>query len=214
MNNYLMPQVSKNLIKASDLLTDRFPKPKLELSMNWHPSKLKGQLNELIGEEHSAHLTITSSIIQSFQAITESVVWITPSLNTFFPPDMDQSGIDLSNLTIINLPNLPAMTKVTERLAYSNAFGLIILEITPGKNIPHISMRKLMQSVTKKETAIVFLNTSGNIIEPFISLRGHVHRDKAQKSEEFHYSIKILKDRQNRPGLLLTNTYRAPDGMR
>ena len=122
-----MPQVSKNLIKASDLLTNRFPKPKLELSMNWHPSKLKGQLNELIGEEHSAHLTITSSIIQSFQAITESVVWITTSLNTFFPPDMDQSGIDLSNLTIINLPNLPAMTKVTERLAYSNAFGLIIL---------------------------------------------------------------------------------------
>ena len=62
-----MPQVSKNLIKASDLLTNRFPKPKLELSMNWRPSKLKGQLNELIGEEHSAHLTITSSIIQSFQ---------------------------------------------------------------------------------------------------------------------------------------------------
>ena len=131
MNNYLMPQVSKNLIKASDLLTNRFPKPKLELSMNWHPSKLKGQLNELIGEEHSAHLTITSSIIQSFQAITESVVWITTSLNTFFPPDMDQSGIDLSNLTIINLPNLPfSLTLTGPIIAAFGVWGALMFIFT------------------------------------------------------------------------------------
>jgi hypothetical protein len=104
-----------------------------------------GRLVELSGHHDAtvpgARTTAAVSVLRAAQHEGETTAWIQPRGGPLFPPDLEQSGIDLDALLVVHVPrtgNTSAPTdedalpfrlcKAAELLLRSGAFGLLIVD--------------------------------------------------------------------------------------
>src|SRR4051812_19349566 len=96
--------------------------------------ELAGRFVELSGQGASAALTYAVKLVLDAQTRAEPCAWITSTASSFYPPDLEQSGVALEALVVVRVnaqhAALHKMQAVAaERLLRSGAFGLVIVDL-------------------------------------------------------------------------------------
>jgi recombination protein RecA len=197
---------------------------------------LAGRLVEISGHRASANLTVAFGLVLEAQGKDEPVAWVTLSRSTFFPPDVADSGIDLTRLAVVRVSDGIAACRATVELTRSGGFGLVVLDFGPGDleekfskpaprdrrfwkkrasaslSVPFIT--KLVGLAQKTSTAVVVLTEKtreASSLNSLISFRCEARRDLERPCE---IEIDVLKDKRRGPGRRYREVCRAPAGLR
>ena len=162
----------------------------------------------------SAALTLVASVVWNAQHLGEPVAWINARPSSFFPPDLDEAGIDLGALVVVRLSGGPSAARAADKLLRSGAFGLVVLDVGVA-TIPSPLMSRLLGLAQKHHAAIVFLTegTSDTSLAPIVSLRVTASRKRAAAGR-FTCRIEARKDKRRAPGWIHEETFRGPPGLR
>ena len=178
-----------------------FPALKQREQPQWTPSALAGRLVELSGSEDSGALTCAFGLIRQAQMLRDPVAWIGTTREIFFPPDAAEGGVDLDALAVIRVPHPRDLSRATDQLTRSGAFGLLVVDIGKGFiRMPEQS--RLLGLAQRHNTAIVFLTDKPDgeaSLGSLVSLRARVQRTQ-RGPDEFVCTLEALKDKRQAPG--------------
>lgn len=198
----------------------------------WGLEPLAGRLVEISGHRASANLTVAFGLVLEAQEKDEPVAWVTLGESTFFPPDVAESGIDLTRLAVVRVSDGVAACRAVVELTRSGGFGLVVLDFGPGAlqeklekrsrrlqkkrranlSLPFIT--KLVGLAQKTSTAVVVLTEKtreSSSLNSLISLRCESRRNPDRPCE---VEIDVLKDKRRGPGRRYREVCRAPAGLR
>jgi hypothetical protein len=182
----------------------------------WSWSGLRGRIVEITG---SGSLTSAFGLVRDAQTEGEIVAWVTPEDNSFFPPDVAETDVDLSVLAIVRV-EFKALLRVVDKLSRSGAFGLIVVDFT-GRMSGHDHIRggtllRFQGLAQKNDIAMVFLTQqrTGSLgIGSLVSLRGEVRR-RRDIGDRHIVEVQIVKDKRRPSGWCHTEQCRGPAGLR
>lgn len=181
----------------------------------WSLQELSGRLVELTSPPNSASsvLTISLGLVAEAQRSQEPACWVTVTSDTFFPPDAERTGVDLSLLPIIRIweedNKIPQRLKTNRRhqktnarktfsplnkalravelLIRSGAFGLVVMDLGKWRHLPPYCLSRLKGLVRKHATALVFLtqkcSENSSSLGSLISLQGMARRRRIFHSQ-------------------------------
>jgi recombination protein RecA len=190
-------------------------------------SELAGRLVELSGSGASAVLTAATGLMLDAQRRLEPVAWVGTDESSFFPPDVAQSGIDLSALVVVRIPTanvsstrtLASMQAVAaERLLRSGAFGLVLIDMGTSREpaLGQPLQSRLLGLAQKHQAAVMFLTEKSEdtaSLGSLISLRAHVGRTWLGR-ERFLCELRVRKDKRRGPVWSEREECRGPLGLR
>lgn len=205
----------------------------------WSLGQLAGRLTELSGLGNGAQLSLAFSLVVSAQREAEPVAWITQRTSTFFPPDAAASGVDLSKLSVIFVPDAHAVARAADRLLRSGGFGLLVLDFVSAscradsraysragvKAQVAAPLQSRLNGLAKKHDAAVLCLTSKMpdvaSLGSLISLRCHSKRDTGKANADdrlmqiaqFKCQLSALKDKHRGPGWSHEEICRGPAGL-
>jgi recombination protein RecA len=187
-----------------------------EVPAGWGLSIFAGRFVEVSADQAGAALTIAFRLVLEAQKEGEPAAWITGRVSTFFPPDAADTGIDLSALAVIWVPEAIAAARAAEHLLRSGSFGLVILDLGAKAHLPlHAQSRLAGQA--RQHTAILLCLTEKERNRPslgsLVSVRVHAAR-RARAGDRFRCETEILKDKRRGSGLGSVEVCRGPDGLR
>jgi len=185
------------------------------LAPRWDLQEISGRLIELSGLGGSACLTLATTLVLDAQRQAETVAWITGNDSSFFPGDVAGSGVDLEALTVIRVPDAPAVACAADRLARSGAFGLLVLDLGPRPRVPPALLARLRSLAGKHDAAIVCLTEkkgSASSLGSLVSLRGEA-RIRRLGDDRFACELRVLKDKHRGPGWTHQEVCKGPEGM-
>jgi recombination protein RecA len=198
-------------------------------------SEVAGRLVELSGSGASAVLTAATKLMLDAQRMREPVAWVGTDESSFFPPDVAQSGIDLSALVVVRIPvqrsheqakrhTVASMLAVAaERLLRSGAFGLVLIDLggvdptTRREPAIHQSLQsRLLGLAQRHQAAVLFMTEKAEdsvSLGSLISLRAHVGRTWLGR-ERFLCELRVRKDKRRGPVWSELEECRGPLGLR
>lgn len=161
-------------------------------------------------------LTAAMQLVLWAQQQGEPVAWITDQDSSFFPPDAAEGGVDLDALIVIRVPQAHDIPRAADSLARSGAFGLLVLDLEGGGEVPTPLLTRLQGLARKHEMIVAFLtekNASAPSVGPLVSLRAEIScvRESPQ-TDRFQLSSSVLRDKRRSPGWRWVETCRAPMG--
>ena len=101
---------------------------------NWE-ALLSKRLVEISTPHPSGSTTYAVHVVLQAQRQGETVAWIQPQNGRLYPPDLQDSGVDLGALVVIQVPPTAGPLggpKAAEILLRSGAFGLVVLDLQAG----------------------------------------------------------------------------------
>jgi len=143
------------------------------------------------------------------------VAWVTTPSSSFFPPDVARSGIDLDALPVIRVPDGRAAARAADKLVRSGAFGLVIVDLGAGPQLPMPMQSRLLGLVGKHDTALLFLTEKQGeapSVGSLVSLRAQVTRKKSAENK-FTCEVRIIKDKRRGPGWSHQEIRHGPAGL-
>jgi recombination protein RecA len=90
-------------------------------------------LIELVGGGASARLTAAVGCLHMAQARGETTAWVQRAGGSLFPPDLQDSGIDLDALVVVQVParaGAHGPVKAAELLLRSGGFGMVVVDLS------------------------------------------------------------------------------------
>lgn len=191
-------------------------------------TELAGRLVELSGDGASAVLTAATKMMLDAQAAREPAAWIGTDESCFFPPDVAESGVDLSALLVVRIPfarlaadsgkrtraNLVAVA--AERLMRSGAFGLMLLDLGRDHVLSQPLQSRLLGLAQHHQAAVLCLTEKSAheaSIGSLVSLRVHVGRTWLG-GERFACELHVRKDKRHGPVWSEQEVCRGPMGLR
>lgn len=179
--------------------------------------ELCGRLVEFSGANGGRGvLTVAMQLVLWAQQRGEPVAWITNQESTFFPPDAAEGGIDLESLIVVRVPQVEEVPRAADSLARSGAFGLLVLDLEGGGEVPPPLLTRLQGLARKHDMIVAFLtekNAGAPSVGPLVSLRAEIScvRESPQ-TDRFRLSSFVLRDKRRSPGWEWGETCRAPAG--
>jgi recombination protein RecA len=199
-------------LRVPDETADAAPTPPL-----WSRAELSGRLCELsTAGSAPAALTAAFALVLDAQHAGEPTAWITATTDTFFPPDVAASGVDLAALIVVRVPDLRSAGRAADRLLRSGGFGLVVLDLGRGAVLATGLQGRLARLAAKHAAAVVCLtekDSAAPSLGSLVSLRAEAHRHR-QGPDRFACGVTILKDKRRGPGRTHREVYRGPDGLR
>jgi recombination protein RecA len=186
----------------------------------WNRDNLSGRLTEISSDGASATLTTAIGLVLDTQRQGDPVVWITLPSSIFYPPDVDDSGVDLDALAVVRAPLASAAARAADRLVRSGAFGLIILDLGKDAYLPNAMQGRLVGLAQKHDTAIVCLTEKSSdtpSLGSMVSLRVTTLREKLTPdipAGGFRCKLEVVKDKRRGPNWKHSETVRGPSGLR
>lgn len=186
----------------------------------WSFEACAGRMIELSGFGDSAVLSMAMGLVLDAQHCGETVAWITSDASSFFPPDMDDSGVDLDAVSVVRISHGQLHPKrslawAAERLARSGAFGLIVVDLDSAGDLPPALLGRLMSHAGKFRSVVLFLSAkseSAASLGPTVAVRAHATRRPS--GDRFLCGIRILKERGRAPGGEHAELLHGPAGLR
>lgn len=184
----------------------------------WTYAELCGRIAELTSPEASATLTLAFALVFSAQKKGEPAAWITSPDSTFFPPDVDEGGVDLSALTVVRVPDAHASARAADRLLRSGAFGLIVLDLGESAKIPLALQSRLLSLAQTHAAALLCLTekldrSATPVFGSLASLRCEASRTRVG-DDRFRCEVEAVKDKRRAPGWTHAEVCRGPAGIR
>jgi recombination protein RecA len=188
----------------------------------WSRAQLSGRLVEVSGIGAVASLTAAVGVVLEAQVEGEPAAWICAprcspdgslATSTFFPPDLADNGVDLDALIVVRAPTVAHAGRAADRLLRSGGFGLIVLDLGPGAEVPMALQGRLVGLAQRHDAAILCLTEKANdaaSIGSMVSLRAEAKRVRGEG--RFTVTLRALKDKQRGPGWIHGETLRGPAG--
>lgn len=186
------------------------------LAPRWARGELVGRLTEISCLPGGSPLTTAVGLVLEAQREGEWAAWLAPRERLFYPPDLDDSGVDLSALAVVELPRARELARAADKLLRSGAFGLLIIDLGADHSIPQALQSRLIGLAQKHESAVVFLTEKGSqhaSLGSLVSLRAQAKRTRAG-ARSFAIELEIIKDKRRGPGWTHREMCRGPVGLR
>ncbi len=188
----------------------------------WTRGNLSGRLTEISGAGAVASLTAAIGLVLQTQYECDPVAWVTTPVQSFYPPDVSDFGVDLDALAVVRVPTPRNAARAAERLVRSGAFGLVVLDLGEGAYIPTALQGRLVSLAQKHDTAVVALTdkpTDTPSLGSMVSLRAEILREQVtptagEPRASFRCKVKVLKDKRRGPGWSHDEVVRGPAGLR
>jgi recombination protein RecA len=131
---------------------------------------------ELSGEGATACVSAAVGAVRIAQSEREPVAWIQVAHGTLYPPDLADSGVDLSALPVIHVPRAAGAhgpLKAAELLLRSGAFGLVVLDLRDSHPRRDAAWQgRLLALAREHHSRVVLLGkTSGRSLGPLVGVR-------------------------------------------
>jgi len=182
----------------------------------WGLEQVAGRLVEISGVGATAALTVAFGLVLEAQRRGEPVAWIALKERGFYPPDAAEGGVDLGALVVVRVANAKAVGRVADQLVRSGAFGLIVLDLDAGADVPTPLQTRLVGLAQKHQTALLCLTEKGNELPSLgslVSLRVQAQRERVC-DDRFSCGLAVLKDKRRGPTWTHAEVYRGPAGLR
>jgi recombination protein RecA len=174
----------------------------------WELDEIVGRLTELSGIGAIASLTAVTSLVLEAQGRGEPAAWLSLLSASFYPPDLDEAGVDLDALVVVRTPDVTAMVRAADRLLRSAAFGLIVMDLgAPNGGVPHeipIAVQgRLVGLAQHHDAAIVVLTEKPResaSLGSMVSLRAEAVRERAAGGRGWRVAVRAVKDKRRGPG--------------
>jgi len=184
-------------------------------SAAWGLAALRGRLVELSARGATATLTAAIEIVAEAQAQAEPVVWLTLGNASFYPPDVAESGIDLTALVVVRASDATALARAAERCLRSGAFGLAVIDLGSTGDLSTQIQGRLVTLAQTHDAAIVCLTDKTEdtaSLGSLVSLRAEALRGRSDGSQ-FEVGVRVLKDKRRGPGFTKTMKRNGPAGL-
>lgn len=196
-------------------------------------AELAGRLVELTGAAASAALTLAVGLVREAQELGEPVAWVGGDA-PFYPPDLEENGVDLASLAVIRVPAagpagarrtvgstaLPSRQRLAlraaETLLRSGAFGLVVLDLGPLRTLPLPAQTRLASLAQHHDAALLCLTEKPDAqasLGSLVSLHAVAERRRLGEGR-FACELHVLKDKRRGPGWIATEVCRGPAGLR
>ena len=182
----------------------------------WGLEQIAGRLVEISGAGAAASLTLAFGLVLEAQRQGEPVAWIALEERGFYPPDAAEGGVDLGALVVVRVANAKAVGRAADQLVRSGAFGLIVLDLGAGADVPIPLQTRLVGLAQKHQTALLCLTEKGNELPSLgslVSLRGQAQRQRLA-DDRFSCGLAVLKDKRRGPTWTHAEVCRGPAGLR
>jgi recombination protein RecA len=183
----------------------------------WGLAALRGRLVELSARGATATLTAAIEIVAEAQAQAEPVAWFTLGNATFYPPDVADSGVDLSALVVVRALDTTALARAAERCLRSGAFGLVVIDLGSTGDMSTQIQGRLVTLAQTHDAAIVCLTDKTEetaSLGSLVSLRAEALRTRgARAGTEFEVGVRVIKDKRRGPGFTKTLKRSGPAGL-
>jgi recombination protein RecA len=184
---------------------------------SWTFPALAGRLVELSAEPSGAPLTFGFRLMLDAQRRGEPAAWVTLRSRAFFPPDVAAAGIDLAALPVVWAAHALEAARAADLLLRSGGFGLVVLDLGPGTELPLHAVTRLSGLALRHAAAVVLLtekNEERPSLGSLVSLRVHVPR-VVREGDRYRCTLQVLKDKRgHRLGGQVSEVCRGPDGLR
>lgn len=180
---------------------------------SWRFDNLVGILAEISEQTPSGAVSFAVEIIAEAQSRNEPVAWVAGAGSIFFPPDLQQCGIDLSAVAVIRAGGETNSLTAAEWLLRSKAFGLVIVDLEGPGTTTDASLGRIQKLAERGQAAVVFLTRKlrqDPSLGSRISLRGCVCRSGAGP---LHVDIHTVKDKRSNSSSRQSRQYHGPSGM-
>lgn len=195
-----------------------------ETPARWQLDELTGRLTELSGLGAVASLTAATSLVLEAQGRGEPAAWIGLPPSSFFPPDLDDAGVDLDALVVVRAPTITGMVRAADRLLRSGAFGLIILDLgaTAAAEIPIAVQGRLVSVAQHHDAAVVAITEKPRdaaSLGSMVSLRAEAMRERLSGTAAagtgfgFRVTVRAVKDKRRGPGWTELAAAMGPAGL-
>jgi len=186
-----------------------------EETRRWSLRGATGHLVELSGAAGGATLSVASALVHEAQRNGEPAAWVAARAATFYPPDLDDAGIDLSALPVVRVERAGQAARAAETLLASDGFTLVILDLAPGMRLPPAALARLDALARRRRAALLVLTAKPREAPSLgcqISLRVDAwHRRTG--FDCFARGLTVLRDRRHGPGWTHEENCRGPDGL-
>jgi recombination protein RecA len=162
-------------------------------------------------------LTAATTLVLEAQVAAEPCAWVSRPESTFFPPDLERSGVDLDALVVVFVSSAGEAARSASRLVRSGAFGLVVLDLGASSEIAMPLESRLAGLAREHDAAIVMLtekDASAPSVGSMISLRMEAQRIRAEGEGSFRLRLTALKDKRRGPGWTHDEVVHGPAGLR
>ena len=181
----------------------------------WTRPNLAGRLVELCGGPAAAPLTSAVALVLDAQRRGETAAWVASRESSFFPPDVDENGVDLAALPVVRVPAPEHVARAGERLLRSGAFDLVVLDL--GREAPPLALLTRMLGLAERhDAAVLFLverPASAPSLGSVVSLRVESRRTRIAEGR-FAFELRALRDKRRPAGWRHSEERRGPEGLR
>jgi len=182
----------------------------------WTRPNLAGRVVELCGGPSAAPLTSAVALVLDAQRRGETAAWVTSRESCFFPPDVDENGVDLAALPVVRVPEKKDVPRAGERLLRSGAFDLVVLDLGENPVAPLPLLTRIAGLAEKHDAAALFLverPASAPSLSAVVSLRAESRRVRIGEGR-FACEISAVRDKRRPAGWRHLEERRGPDGLR
>jgi recombination protein RecA len=201
-------------------LTPVAPLPSTEVARpEWSLATVRGRLCELVSHGQTPLLSAAMRLVHQAQQEAQPVAWIAAGTAPFYPPDMAESGVDLSALPTVRAVDLKAGLSVADTLLRSGAFGLVVFDFGSNGPVPLPVQTRLLGLVRKHDCGLLFLSRAESKQREqgtLVSLRGEGHLepdDRADRAQQVRLHLHFARDKRFGPGWHHEEIFRGPHGM-
>jgi len=184
---------------------------------SWALPALAGRLVELSAEPSGAPLTFAFRLVLDAQRRGEPTAWVALRSRAFFPPDVAAAGIDLAALPVVWAAHVLVAARAADLLIRSRGFGLVVLDLGPGTELPLHAITRLSGLALRHAAAVLVLTEKKEerpSLGSLVSLRVHAPR-VVREGDRYRCTLHVLKDKRGRRlGGQLSEVCRGPDGLR
>lgn len=202
----------------SFVTTGRELEKKQEEAGGWSFENMRGRLVELRQVEASAVLTCAFSLVLEAQQALEPIAWIIAGDSFFYPPDVQENGVDLRALVVVRVHGARNAGRAADHLIRSGAFGLVILDLGADSFFPTALQSRLVHGATQHHAAVICLTEEdpsqprAESLGPLVSLRAAAHG--AWKDGQWECQLEVGRDKRRGLGWKSKEVCRGPVGMR
>lgn len=204
-------EMGRSLLRLTPVCSSRRSTNVRELSR----ADLAGRLTEISGYGSTCALTLACSLILDAQMEGETVAWITTRDRSFYPPDLEEAGVDLAALAVVRCPDGRSMARAADRLARSGAFGLLILDLGDTGHVPSSLQTRLAGLARAHDMALVLLTEKPEdspSVGSLVSLRLKTERLN-EPHGLFLARAQAIKDKRYGPGWGREISCHGPPGL-
>jgi recombination protein RecA len=181
----------------------------------WQLDDLTGRLTELSGQGAVASVTAATALVLEAQLRGEPVAWIGRAGVSFFPPDLDDSGIDLDALVVVHVADAIAAARAADTLLRSGSFGLLVLDLGGDAVLSMATQGRLVGLAQRHDAALVAITEKPRAapsLGSIVSLRAEAIRERT--GDGFRVALRAIKDKRRGPGWTQAVEVVPPPGLK